>query len=431
MQKHQKQASSGVTQLNAALSNLRVGDNVIWYDDAGSLAYVFCVNFIKASLEEDCPLIYLSFDRSPSQIMDKLGKIAENPRLTIIDCFTYGKGGGSEVFLKFYDKEPEKHACRFVPIKNPHDKDVVMEACYGEMLSGEENYRLVFESLTGMDELWNDEEMVLSMYARACPRLYEMNTIAYWIIEKQAHSQYIKAHINKIAQVVIDLSIKRGKTYLTVLKADNRTIRSHNQPLNYWNKGTNIFFESEKKTGGRIDIGTRLKELRTRQGLSQTELSRLVGVTSSTISQVESNLIYPSLPALLKMAEVLSVDAGSFFQNTGNRDNNVVLTEKVDVQLPNLPKNQVDVKLITPFEFKSKTEAYLIEIPGGTTIPTHFFTHKGEEMGHVLSGEVSFKVNTSEYAAQKGDTIYLISEMPSQWKNLGEETASILWINIR
>ena len=54
-----------------------------------------------------------------------------------------------------------------------------------------------------------------------------------------------------------------------------------------------------------IDLGLRLKEFRLRRGLSQTELAKLVGVTPSTISQVESNLIYPSLPALMKMAEAL------------------------------------------------------------------------------------------------------------------------------
>ena len=38
--------STGLTELDGLLGKLFVGDNVIWYDDAGSLAYVFCINLM-------------------------------------------------------------------------------------------------------------------------------------------------------------------------------------------------------------------------------------------------------------------------------------------------------------------------------------------------------------------------------------------------
>ncbi|MFH1350815.1 MAG: helix-turn-helix transcriptional regulator [Pseudomonadota bacterium] len=107
-------------------------------------------------------------------------------------------------------------------------------------------------------------------------------------MEKRAHSPRLKAQINQIAQVAIDLSVKRGTTSLTILKAENRNLDTLNKPHNYWSKDLNITFDSEKRTTGRIDLGMRLKELRTKRGISQTELAKLVGVTPSTISQVES-----------------------------------------------------------------------------------------------------------------------------------------------
>jgi len=38
--------TSGVDQLDRLLGGIFIGDNVVWYDDAGSLASVFCLNFI-------------------------------------------------------------------------------------------------------------------------------------------------------------------------------------------------------------------------------------------------------------------------------------------------------------------------------------------------------------------------------------------------
>ena len=84
-----------------------------------------------------------------------------------------------------------------------------------------------------MQELWGREEYILDFYSHSCPRLYELNTIAYWIMEKRAHSPRLRARVNQITQVAIDLSVKRGKTSLTVLKAEKRHLDTLNKPFNY------------------------------------------------------------------------------------------------------------------------------------------------------------------------------------------------------
>ena len=305
--------ASGVSQLDRLLDGLYIGDNVVWHDDAGSLALVFCLNFIQASEAQKKPLIYVSFDRSPRNLLDMLGPLAESPTLHILDCFTYGKGAGSDIFLKFYEENLSGLPCRIIKVDEPRDVDHVMDALYGIHATMKDDVRFVFESLTGMQELWGGEDNLIKFYTHSCPRLYELNTIAYWIIEKRAHSPRLRAHLNQIAQVAIDLSVKRGTTSLTVLKAEKRDQETLNRPYHYWTKDLNVNFDYEKRTTGPFDLGLRLKELRSKRGISQTELAKLVGVTPSTISQVESNMIYPSLPALLKMAEILSVEVSSFF----------------------------------------------------------------------------------------------------------------------
>ena len=425
--------ASGVSQLDRLLGGLYIGDNVVWHDDAGSLAYVFCMNFILASQAQNKPLIYVSFDRSLKNLLDNLGTLSENPYLTILDCFTYGKGAGSEVFLKFYDDKESDWPCSIVRVDEPRKEDKVMDAFYGIHAEMEGDVRFVFESLTGMQELWGGEEHILHFYAHSCPRLYELNTIAYWIIEKRAHSPRLRAQINQIAQVAIDLSVRRGVTSLTILKAEKRDLDTPNRPYAYWRKDLNVTFDLERRTTGRIDLGMRLKEFRIKRGLSQTELAKLVGATPSTISQEESNLIYPSLPAVLKMAEVLSVEVSSFFQESADMRNRIIFpaAEALEVKFPDLPEGSIGGKRMTPLDFDLKAEPYLIEIPPHKDLPSHFFIHKGEEVGYLLSGKLQLRLEKAVYTIRSGDVIYLTTEMPSQWRNPGPGVARLIWINVK
>ncbi len=428
-----QRVASGVSSLDRLLGGLYIGDNVVWHDDAGSLASVFCLNFIQASQSQNRPVIYVSFDRSPKNLLDKLGPLSENPLLTILDCFTNGKGAGSPIFLKFYEEAESEWPCTILLVEDPRDMNRFMDVLYGVHAPMEGDVRFVFESITGMQELWGGEEHIMNFYSHSCPRLYELNTIAYWILEKSAHSPRLRAQINQIAQVAIDLAIKRGTTSLTILKAEKRSLDNLHRPHNYWTKDLTVTFDVERRTSGRVDLGLRLKELRTKRGLSQTELAKLVGVTPSTISQVESNLIYPSLPALLKMAEVLSVEISSFFQDKTEQKKRFIFpaAEAAEVKFPDLPAGAVVAKLLSPVDFDLKAEPYLIEIPPKEKLPSHFFIHKGEEIGYLLSGRLQVKLDKAAYSLRSGDVIYLTSEMPTEWKNPGPGVARLLWMKVK
>ena len=422
--------SSGVSQLDRLLGGLFIGDNVVWHDDAGNLASVFCLNFLETSLALQKPVIYICFDRSPKNLLDKLGLLAESPNLTVLDGFTCGKGEGSPIFAKFYEATDPERVCHFTKLEMPRDMECVTEALYGLHETMEGDVRLIFESLTGMQKIWGGEDAILKFYFHSCPRLYELDTIAYWIMEKMAHSPELKAQINQTAQVAIDLSIKRGTTTLTILKAEHRGTEDIHEPHRYWAKDLALTFDMEKHGHGQVNLGLRIKELRIKRGLSQAELASLVGVTPSTVSQVEANIIYPSLPALLKMAEVLSVDITSLFQQALELEKRIIFpsAESVSVGFPGLPKGSLDGRLLTPPDFQSKMEPYIIEIEPNRDLPAHFFIHKGEEMGYVLSGKLRMSLNKATYTVRTGDVIYLTSEMPNQWKNPGPNIARLLWI---
>lgn len=426
-----KRVSTGLNGLDRRLDGLFIGDNVIWYDEAGSLAFPFTLNFLQASQREGKPLIYTTFDRSPKALVAELGPLAEDPQLTILDCFTHGKGDGSSVFSKFYEKDGAQWPYQIVKVNEPWKPEKVAEAIYGihQNLSGD--VRFVFESLTGMQDLWEGEESILKFYSHTCPRLYELETIAYWIIEKGAHSTRLKAHINQVAQVAIDLAIKRGKSALTVLKAHNRRPEGLNKSLPFWADGMAVNFDTEKSLPANIDLGMRLKQLRTKRDLSQKDLASMVGVTPSTISQIESNLIYPSLPALFKMAQILAVDAGYFFQKQlDGQQPSVFAGGGKAIRFSDMPKGSIRGRILLPVDLPAPIEPYLLEIPAGKKLPTHFFIHKGEEFGYLLEGTLQITIQNSVKQLRAGDVVYLTRHIPSQWKNNGETPAKLLWFKV-
>ncbi len=423
--------TTGMAALDQKLGGLYIGDNVIWYDAAGSLAPPFSVSFLKASLAERQALIYVSFDRSPKTLIRDLGPLADSPLLTILDCFTDGKGEGATLFDQFYAQDDARRACRVIKMAEPDKPERVIRAVdeIHQTLSGD--VRLVFESLTGMQELWGGEAQVLRFYSRACPRLYELDTIAYWIIEREAHTSRLRANINKIAQVVMDLTIKRGKSTLTIVKAQGRNPRLLNEPVLFWSEGDAVHFESEERGLGKLNLSARLKALRQDRGISQKALARGVGVTPSTISQIEGNLIYPSLPALVKMAEILAVDVSAFFQEQTDRPRQAVF--KASDQATSISDHApegVAVQRLLPQAFNAGAEAYLITIQAAAAIDRHFLAHKGEEIGYLLSGRLEVTLQDRIHVLAGGDLVYLTVDTPTNWINPSPEPACFLWLTI-
>jgi transcriptional regulator with XRE-family HTH domain len=424
--------TTGIPALDRILGGLFIGDNVVWHDDAGSLAAVFCLNLIRAARVQRKPVVYVSFDRSPKNLFDKLGRLADAPGLTVLDCFTHGKGAGAAVFLDFYRKKRSPLQKRVTCVAEPRTPKRFTEALYAIVEAARGDVRLVFESLTGMQEVWGGEEQVLRFYSHACPRLYELNTIAYWVLEKQAHSARLKAGINQIAQVVVDLSVKRGKTMLSIVKAEKQKTEALNRPHTWWARELEVQFETADRLSGPIEIGARLKELRRRRGLSQIELARRVGVTPSTISQIEGNLIFPSLPALFRMAEILTAAVSDLLGEVPRKRGAVVfpLSEALSVQLAGAGSESMRALSLLPGKPGAAFEPFLVEIPPRRKLKSHFTEHRGPELGHVLSGSIVLTIDGLPHQASAGDTIYLEKDSPQQWANTGSAPARLLWVKI-
>ncbi len=175
--------STGVEYLDQLLGELRIGDNIVWETEAGSYVDMFVEKFAIYSLFSSHKLVYISFNRSPATMIKKLAKLPNHEYITLLDCFTSGKGDNDPTFNKFYE-DNHHESIKTIKVENPTDVSNFIKVLNEiEEISGE-GARYIFDSLTGMQDLWGDEAKTYKFFTYACPRLYDLNTVAYWIMEK-------------------------------------------------------------------------------------------------------------------------------------------------------------------------------------------------------------------------------------------------------
>ncbi len=413
--------SSGVKSLDTLIDGFSIGDNVVWEVEAGTGYNVFVRNFISRSFEESQKVIYVNFNRSPQTVLNDLRAILTPEHFTLIDCFTSGKGKNDNTFLKFYDK-PESSTV--IKIEDPRDINrftATLTTIEDRLPPGA---RYVFDSLTGMQDLWGDENDTHRFFTFMCPRLYDLGTVAYWILEKEAHSPRFKANLRHITQVVFDLSKRKNSLFLKALKLEGRQDREGFKPHQFDFHGDAITITTLKKEPA-SDIGAKLKQERMRIGMSQKDLADKVNLTPSFLSQLENSQASPSLSTYLQLCRALDVNPGQFLEfNEATTPAAPWLFRKEKIF--SRPPSREDAARVYEVASGEKFTARIVVLPPGADMNRHFFYHKVEEMVYVLRGDLSVTIGGKDERVGTGDVIRLQDAFPSHWKNEGGDEAELL-----
>jgi len=422
--------SSGIGYIDHLLGFLKTGDNVIWEVEAGTYIEIFLQRFIEQNLKSGYNLVYVSFNISPSTLTKRLAHLPHLEYLTILDCFTSGKGNSDPLFSQFYERDKEGFKGSVTKVENPKDLSQFRVAMDRVEIEKGAGVRYIFDSLTGMQDTWGDENVTYKFFTYSCPRLYDLQTVAYWILEKEAHTPSFKANLRHITQVAIELDKQDGDLFFKVIKIEGRFSRSAFLPKHYEVWDEEIIFPS---IGGRRpgNLGDKIRTLRKKIGMTQKELAEQVGLTPSFISQLEKNLISPSLDSLLKLSERLNTQPIYFLRDgeSGPLQKMVIKAdERQDIQFPALKSKDIKLQLLVSDVLNRRMEPYLLTIKEGATIGRHFYSHKGDEFVYVIQGELELEIQDEKQVVRQGDSLYIESTFPSRWANTGKGDAIILWV---
>ena len=425
--------STGVKHLDELLGGLIVGENVVWETDSGSRHDVFVHNFVQSSLAGEQTVVYVSFNRSPATMQQVLAEFTNHPRFLLVDCFTSGKGKDDSVFSSYYGKPHPESINRVWKVDRPGEPDSFLR----EMNKIEDEYgegpRYVFDSLTGMQDLWGDETRAYKFFTYTCPRLYDLKTIAYWLLENEAHTRAFCANLRHVTQVVIGLLRSRGLNTLQIHKAEGRTLGPLHFNQQYEVVDSEVtFVDAARKQLSRV--GERIRYARQAKRMSQAELARLLGLTGSTISQAENGLISLSLQHLINLARVLEVNLSQLFDESGHleRDGPVYTARgRIEVFPHGSPIPGVKIEALRPEEPDAALNAYEVTFAAGAKVNEHFFTTKCSEFGVVLAGCLQAQVGKVKHELGAGDSVFLEDETPTGWKNTAEGESRVLWVCTR
>ncbi len=422
--------STGISYIDHVLGFLKTGDNVIWEVEAGTYIESFLQKFIEHSLKSGYKLVYISFNASPSTLTKRLAHLSHLENLTILDCFTSGKGNSDPLFTQFYEKEKVRFRGSVIKVENPNDHSRFRMAIDRIEIEKGEGVRYVFDSLTGMQDIWGDENITYKFFTYSCPRLYDLQTVAYWVLEREAHTPSFKANLRHITQVAIELDNQNGDLFFKAVKIEGRFSRSAFLPKQYEVWDGEIIFPS---IGGRrpSNLGEKIRSLRKKIGMTQKELAEQVGLTPSFISQLEKNLISPSLDSLLKLSEKLNTQPVYFLaEDEGSSFQKMVIKpeERQEVRFSTLRRKDIQFQLLVSDVLNRRMEPYLLTLKQGAGIDGHFCGHKGDEFVYVIQGEVEVEIQNENYLLKQGDSLYIGSTFPSKWENRGIVDAVILWV---
>jgi len=423
--------STGVSWLDQLLGQLRIGENVVWEVEAGTGVEAFIRAFLQANIKGGSAAVYISFNHSPVTMKEKLGDIFDEPKFILVDCFTDGKGHGDPVFARFYDNATERDLAHVVRVDEPAEVEKFTSAINAIEGKAGVGAKYVFDSLTGMQDLWADTARAYRFFTYACPRLYDLKTIAYWMLEKEAHSSSFRANLKHVTQVAVDLSRAEGGYTLQVLKAEGRALGAEGEvPQRYETAGSRLRLIADSKRE-LVRLGKLIRSARLKRGMSQAELGDLLGVTASTVSQAENGVIALSLTHLFSLTRELELNLGGLLNGKQATKDAIAIMREKDrprTQIAGTKRKPVYVEGLRDADVAGDLEPVLVIMPPGATLGKHFALRKGVEFGLVIAGRVEVAVAGKTRVLNQGDSIYLEDDVPSAWTNLGTDQAELLWV---
>ena len=178
-------------------------------------------------------------------------------------------------------------------------------------------------------------------------------------------------------------------------------------------------------------IGLKVFSLRKRMGLSLQQLGERSDVSAAAIHKIEQGGMVPTITTLLKIAGALGRPVSYFVEEDVGRDDVAVLTPP-DEDRPVYTSH----KGITLNSISGPYGRFLLAGARATVAPgansgRKPMQHPGEELVHVIEGQLEFTVTGQLYQVGIGSTLHFRGDQPHTWRNPGTTEAHAVWMALR
>jgi transcriptional regulator with XRE-family HTH domain len=418
--------STGLTYLDKLTGGLNLGDNVVWEAADGVPVEYFIRSFFDRAKDFSDTIIYINFNFSPHTILKRYDYLFKKKNSILIDAFTHGKGNSDRVFLDFYSSDLYDRE-RMICIENPKNITSFVSILNEIEMKHKEGSFYIFDGVTGMNELWKDETAVLDFFTFTCPKLYDLNALAYWVLSREAHSREFIAGIMHITQIVFAINGTDSEYYeLKVHKLQDRTPLYGAQPSFFKIIDQNILFE-DKKVSDHIRIGEKVKNLRKEARITQAELASSLSMTPGAVSQIENDIITPSLQTLVQLSAVFGKPVDYFLGLFDvNRNGKGFYVSKKTGYLPVPYRNAEMLRMLETEHYGMKP--YMVTLVGDKAIEGPIVMHKGKEYIVVIMGSLTLTIDNETVVLEEEDSILLTDSFVSKWQNSDDSECKFLYL---
>ena len=175
-------------------------------------------------------------------------------------------------------------------------------------------------------------------------------------------------------------------------------------------------------------IGPKIRSLRLKKKMGLVDLGKHTGLSPALLSKIERNRLFPTLPTLLRIALVFSVDLAFFFAGAREKPVVAVVRKAHRVRLPERQGTDSSYKfesLDYPVS-ERKFNSYYADFLPVSRAALRLHDHPGVELIYALQGTLSVQIGGEEHTLEAGDSMYFDSSVPHGYRRSGGRTCSAI-----
>ena len=185
------------------------------------------------------------------------------------------------------------------------------------------------------------------------------------------------------------------------------------------------------RTEPNSDLGQKLKHVRLLKALRLKDVAERAGCSESLLSKIENGKAAPSLLTLHRITEALGTTVAACFSDQDAEPLTVYRPgERPTIRLGGSKSRDQEPSLerLTPYMVGRALNANLHVVPPGAG-SDGALKHAGEEVGFVIEGVVELTVDGRSVVIGAGGSFFFQSSLLHSYRNVGTETARIVWVN--
>ncbi len=173
-------------------------------------------------------------------------------------------------------------------------------------------------------------------------------------------------------------------------------------------------------------IGAKLRGLRQHQTRTLAEVSAITGISVGHLSQLERDLVSPSIKTLHDISRALGVNISWFFTPEVPLDHASQYIVRRDARRHISFAEGIDDYQLNSLAVRQIGLLYSTFAPGSSSGESPY-AHEGEEAGLVVAGKLELWIDGVSLHLDTGDSFSFPSNRPHRYRNPGRAKTVVVW----